>query len=184
MVRLRDAFLAKDRGRHRHVGDDPESRQHQHDGACDPHPNAQRGCRRCSKNLVDFQAVPNLQNPNGSGILIDVKVTVAQLQSTGLWNQGLWVQSPNRTVTCYLVEGLLHKITRNRGDRWALNPQPLVPQASALPIELRSPYLHLLVYHCRLDSASSAPPGNQLEFFYHLLHPLRIRVRVACWSSC
>jgi hypothetical protein len=25
------------------------------------------------------------------------------------------------------------------GDRWGLNPQPLEPQSSALPIELRSP---------------------------------------------
>ena len=27
------------------------------------------------------------------------------------------------------------------GDRWGLNPQPLEPQSSALPIELRSPWL-------------------------------------------
>ncbi len=32
-----------------------------------------------------------------------------------------------------------HKSEQKKGDRWGLNPQPLEPQSSALPIELRSP---------------------------------------------
>ncbi len=40
-----------------------------------------------------------------------------------------------------------------KGDRWGLNPQPLEPQSSALPIELRSPRAFISERNASIDKS-------------------------------
>src|SRR6266567_6073900 len=52
-----------------------------------------------------------------------------------------------------------------KGDRWGLNPQPLEPQSSALPIELRSPRAFIPERNASIDESLRIVKPEKFSIF-------------------